>query len=86
MNITIENINEVYNKLLVELEQYKGDLEATKEALKDRKLDYLTVKDFENDIIYDKREIERIEEELKQIESYADYINVKLTINNNQRK
>lgn len=55
-------------KLKSLLEFYKTDLEATNQALLDKRIDYQNKRELENDLIIDRKQILNIEKQLKMLE------------------
>ena len=62
---------EKYEELKIKASAYVDDINATMEALKDSKIDYMTRREFQNDLIHDKRELETIQSEMHEIENIA---------------
>ena len=61
---------EKYNKLNSKIECLREDIKCTEEALKDPKLDWLTVTEYKVDIANDRRQLLECEEMLNQFFDY----------------
>ena len=60
-----------YKKLKAEANSYAEDIKATMEALEDYRIDYVTKKEFQNDLIYDQQKLTNITDEMHEIEAIA---------------
>lgn len=64
------DVIERYKGLKLRLHYLKEDIRYTETVLKDPKIDYVTKREYENDLITDHREIIKIGEELNELCDY----------------
>lgn len=59
-------------RLYAQKEEIEKDIEYTQKALEDPKIDYLTKKEYQNDLIYDRRRISELNMEIECQEELED--------------
>lgn len=63
----VSKLEEKYQELLNEKMYYNLDIEATEKMINEENLHYTELREYKNDIINDKREIDRLNSELEEI-------------------
>lgn len=61
---------EKYNKIASKIKDLREDIKCTEQALTDPKLDWMTVKEYKNDIVADRRQLLECEEVLNGLFDY----------------
>ena len=78
MHYKEEELLNRYQLIKKELASNYEEIRITKEVLNDRKLDYLTVREYKSDIINSELVISKLKRELKEIKAFAKINNIKL--------
>lgn len=78
MNYKEEELLNRYQSIQTELASNYEEIRITEELLNDRKLDYLTVREYKSDIINSELVISKLKRELKEIKAFAKINNIKL--------
>ena len=76
MNIDINKMSDIeiinlYKKLKKQIIDFEEDIKATEKVLEEEKLDYMTVREYKNDIITDNRQLNFLKQCIEEIINYA---------------
>lgn len=77
-NINIQDVINTYEFLKEAIKKYEKDISDTKSALEDNRIDYITRREYKDDIIEDQKQIDMLEIRLRDLEKYAALNNIVL--------
>lgn len=82
-DINVQDVLNTYNFLKEAIKKYEKDISDTKSALGDKRIDYVTKREYQDDIIEDQKQIDMLEMRLRDVEKFATLNNITLENNEN---